>query len=55
MFLVRMMLTSVGDVDRWERERGHPMLKSAQLAIDNPEWLAAAERGQLALLDSNPD
>lgn len=55
MFMARMMLTPVGDLDRWERERGHPMIVGSELAVDNPEWLAAAERGQLALLDPNPD
>jgi len=50
--LVKMMLTRVTDFDRWEAERGHPMLSEPQFAPDNPEWTAAAEQYTLALLDS---
>jgi len=46
-----MMLTRVTDFDRWEARRGHPMLSGPQFATDNAEWMAAAERQTLALLD----
>ncbi len=49
--MVKMMLTRLPDFDRWEAERGHPMLAEPQFAIDNPEWMASAEKQELALLD----
>ena len=49
--MVKMMLTRLPDFDRWEAERGHPMLAKPKFAIDNPEWMASAEKQKLALLD----
>ena len=49
--MVKMMLTRLPDFDRWEAERGHPMLAEPKLAIDNPEWMASAEQQKLALLN----
>ena len=49
-FVVRMLLARVPDLDRWEAERGHPMLKSPVRAIDNEDWVASAERQRLHLL-----
>ncbi len=51
--LVKMMLTRLPDLDRWEADRGHPMLSHPQFAPDNPEWMASAEQQRLALLDSS--
>ena len=48
--MVKMLLTRAPDLDRWERERGHPMLREPLLAHDNDEWRKAAEREQLLLL-----
>ncbi len=48
-FMIKMMLTRAPDLDRWERERGHPMLKAPILAHDSDEWRGAAETGRLLL------
>ncbi len=48
--MIKMLLTRVTDFDRWEAERGHPMLAQPRYAIDNPEWMVAAEQQKLALL-----
>ena len=48
-FMLKMMLTRSPDLDRWERERGHPMLKAPELAYENDEWRTAAEQKQLLL------
>lgn len=49
--LAKMMLTRVTDFDRWEADRGHPMLSDPQFAPGSSEWIAAAERQTLAFLD----
>ncbi len=48
-FMVKMMLTRAPDLDRWERERGHPMLEKPVLAHDSREWRESAEKQQLLL------
>ena len=48
-FMVKMMLTRAPDLDRWARERGHPMLQNPVLAHDSREWRDAAEKKQLLL------
>ena len=48
-FMVKMMLTRAPDLDRWERERGHPVLEKPVLAHDSSEWREAAEKQQLLL------
>ena len=54
-FMARMLVTRVPDYDRWERERGHPMLKHALLSLDSKEWRSTAEKKQANLLfDSIP-
>ena len=40
--------------DRWERDRGHPILKDIVLAQDSPEWRASAEKQELYLLKGQP-
>ncbi len=52
-FMVKMMLTRAPDVDRWERERGHPMLRKPVLAHDSHDWREAAEKKQLLLLPTS--
>ena len=51
--LAKMMVTRLPDFDRWEADRGHPMLSQPQFATENSEWMETAERQQLALLESN--
>jgi NAD(P)H dehydrogenase (quinone) len=51
--MAKMLLTRVPDLDRWEAERGHPILAEPKYAIDNPEWVASAEQQNLALLKPN--
>ncbi len=51
--MVKMMLTRAPDLDRWERERGHPMLEKPVLAHDSDEWRGAAEKGRLLLSPSH--
>ncbi len=48
-FMIKMMLTRAPDLDRWERERGHPMLKAPVFAHDSDEWRRAAEQGRILL------
>jgi len=48
-FTLKMMLTRTPDLDRWERERGHPMLAQPVLAHESDEWRAAAKQQQLLL------
>ena len=52
-FIVKMMLTRAPDLDRWERERGHPMLREPVLAHDSREWREAAEQKKLLLLPTS--
>ena len=49
-FVVRMMLSRPPAFDRWERDRGHPLLKEVVFASDSPEWRASAENQELYLL-----
>ena len=49
-FVVRMMLSRPPNFDRWERDRGHPVLNEVVLANDSPEWRASAEKQELYLL-----
>jgi len=52
-FMVKMMLTRAPDLDRWERERGHPMLREPVLAHDSRDWREAAEQKKLLLLPTS--
>ncbi len=47
--MMKTMLTRAPDVDRWEREHGHALLKAPLLAHESDEWRAAAEQQQLVL------
>ena len=49
-FMVKMILTRAPDFDRWERKRGHPMLREPVLAHDSRDWREAAEQKKLLLL-----
>ncbi len=48
-FMVKMMLTRVPDLDRWERDQGYPMLEKPVLAHNSPDWRQAAEKKRLLL------
>ena len=45
-FLVRTWLSQVPDLDQWERDRNHPVLKQPHLAIDSQEWVARVQQQQ---------
>lgn len=49
--MLKTMLSRSPDLDRWESERDVPKLAEPVLAHDSEEWLASAERKQLALLE----
>ncbi|MCP4201088.1 MAG: NmrA family NAD(P)-binding protein [bacterium] len=46
---MRAMLTRVPDLDAWEDSRDYPRIHAGELAHDNPDWMAAADRGSLLL------
>ena len=48
-FLPKMLLARVPDLDRREREQGHPNLKNPLLAPESDEWRAAARQTSLLL------
>lgn len=48
--MLRTMLTRAPELDRWESERGYPLLAEPVLAPDSQEWLAAAKQTRLVLL-----
>ncbi|MEM9452211.1 MAG: NmrA family NAD(P)-binding protein [Cyanobacteria bacterium P01_E01_bin.6] len=52
-FMLKAMLTSVPDLDRWETNRGYPLLTQATLAHESEEWLTAAQHKQLVLIQPN--
>ena len=49
LLALKTLLARVPDLDRWEREQGHPILDRPVLAHDSPEWRAAAEQQRLLL------
>ena len=49
--MAKTMLTRVPDLDRWESDRGYPLLDEPVLAHDSDEWRHAAEQRRLALLE----
>ena len=53
VFLARMLMTRVPDLDEWEREQGLPILRDPVPAIKSPEWSASAARGSI-LLNADP-
>jgi uncharacterized protein YbjT (DUF2867 family) len=55
LFLVRMFLTRVPDLDAWEGLQGLPRIGSAQLAHENPIWRGHAEAKRLYLLSGQRD
>lgn len=40
--MIRTILTRLPDLDRWESERGYPLVSNGQLAHENEEWRASA-------------
>jgi uncharacterized protein YbjT (DUF2867 family) len=51
LFLARMMLTRVPDLDRWDREHLLPSLNGPLLAHESAAWRAHAQAQRLYLLD----
>ncbi len=51
--MVKMMLTTAPNPDRWARERGHPILREPLLAHDSSDWREAAEKKDLLLLPTS--
>jgi uncharacterized protein YbjT (DUF2867 family) len=51
--MLRTMLTPAPAPDRWESERGYPLLAEPVLAHDSEEWLTTAKQKRLALLEPN--
>ena len=51
--MLKTILTLAPDLDRWETQRGDPLLANPVLAQDSQEWRAAAEQTQLALLGAS--
>lgn len=49
-FMFRMLMTRAPDLDEWERNHGHPLLKQPILAQDSEAWRLTAEKQQLNLL-----
>ena len=50
-----MLLTRAPDLDRWERERGYPMLKAPTLAHDSDEWRGGPRKGVYSSGHLTPD
>ena len=50
LLMARTLITPVPKLDRWESERGYPLLEKPFLAHESPEWRSAAERRQVALI-----
>lgn len=51
--MLRTMLTLAPDLERWESERGYPLLAEPVLAHDSGEWLVTARQKRLALIEHN--
>ena len=49
--MTKTMLTKVPDFDKWESERGYPLLSEPILAHDSEEWMVTAKQQGLALLE----
>ena len=51
--MMKTMLTKAPYLDKWESERGYPLLGSPVLAHDSEEWLQSAKNKNLALIENN--
>lgn len=51
--MAKTMLIPVPDLDRWEGDRGYPLLHRPLLAHQSDDWLEVAEQRQLTLISSN--
>jgi len=49
--MLRTILTKAPDLDKWESERGYPLLSEPVLAHDSEEWMVTAKLQGLALLE----
>jgi len=52
LLMMKTMLTKAPDLDKWESERGYPLLKDSLLAHENEEWFANANQKRLFLLEN---
>ena len=52
---LRMATTRAIDLDDWERTRDYPLISNGLRADQNPDWRAAADRGELSLLATPAD
>ncbi len=53
VFMLRMMLTRVPNLDAWETNHGHPTITNPTLSHNNKDWMKAAQKQQLHLLGLN--
>lgn len=53
MLLLRTLIMPAPNLDRWESERGYPLLADPVLAHDSDEWRTPAARHRLVLLSKN--
>jgi uncharacterized protein YbjT (DUF2867 family) len=53
LFMMKMLLTRVPNLDKWEVSHGHPLLNSSTLSHESEEWLITAKQQKLNLLDFN--
>ena len=51
--MIKTVLTKVPNLDRWESDRGYPLLKNSELAHDSKEWLVTAKEKKIALINPN--
>lgn len=51
IFMMKMLLTRVPNLEKWETNHGHPLLKNTTLSQDSDEWLLTAKQQQLNLLN----
>lgn len=54
-FMLKMILTPVPDLDKWESTRGYPLIEKGLLAHDSEEWLRTARNEQLSLNNTNKE
>lgn len=50
IFMMKMLLIRVPDLDKWEVNHGHPLLKNPTLSHESDEWLFTAEKQELNLI-----
>lgn len=53
VFMMKMLLTRVPNLDDWEHTHGHSLLTNPVLSQNSEEWLLSAKKQQLNLIDFN--